>query len=76
MGPLRMPRAQASMVQMNRKLFLCGGAAHDPSTGKLSSIKSVDIYDPASGVWSHLSDLKTARHNAGATVIGKLSVSG
>ncbi|KAK7503518.1 hypothetical protein BaRGS_00005057 [Batillaria attramentaria] len=74
---LRVPRAQACMVVVDDCVYLCGGAYRDPFTGALCSMADVDKYDPVTEEWEHLTDLHTARHNAGATVIdGKIYIVG
>jgi hypothetical protein len=52
-------------------MFLVGGATRDPSTGAVVSLTDVDHYNPGSDQWTHITDLDTPRHNAGATAMGQ-----
>nr|KAG5711411.1 hypothetical protein BaRGS_025838 [Batillaria attramentaria] len=58
------------MVAVNGCVYLCGGVTRDPISGFLCSIRDVDKYNSYAEEWEHITDLQTARHNAGATAMG------
>lgn len=63
-------REQAAAAVLNGKLYVTGGI-------NISYLRSVEVYDPASGRWAAAPDLPTMRGNHAAAVLnGKLYVLG
>ena len=73
---LRFPRCKASIVNVNDRLFLCGGAtrSYDYKSSVLHSVASVDEYIEEHDMWCHRTDMIIPRHDAGATVAGSTIV--
>lgn len=69
---LRFPRCLATLVNVDDKLFLCGGAtrSYDVKNSVLCSVSAMDEYDLPGDEWFHVADMVIPRHDAGAAVAG------
>lgn len=70
---LRIPRCLGTLVSVNERLFLCGGAtrSYNFKNSVLSSVASIDEYDFERNGWNHVTDLLVPRHDMGVAVVGK-----
>lgn len=61
----------------NGKVLVAGGYGFDPSTG-WGPLRSSELYDPATGLWSPTGSMQTARFGANAVLLpsGKVLVTG
>ncbi|XP_053376722.1 beta-scruin-like [Mercenaria mercenaria] len=71
--PLRFPRCFSNLVNVNGKLYLCGGATrtYEAKNSLLCSVSAIDRYDAVDGEWHHVTDLVIPRHDSGAAIAGK-----
>ena len=52
-------RSDVSAAVCNRKIYICGGIGDDG----YARLKSVECFDPESGVWTELTDMPTPRYD-------------
>lgn len=73
MRDLRYPRCYSSLVNVNDRLFLCGGAtkSHCVQNSVLCSTSNIDEYNQDNDTWTHVTDMVIPRHDAGVAVAGR-----
>lgn len=68
---LRFPRCLSALVNVEGRLYLCGGATQsNDSKTTLCSVTAVDRYDAVKDEWNHVTDMVIPRHDCGAAVAG------
>ncbi|KAL4226494.1 hypothetical protein ACF0H5_014479 [Mactra antiquata] len=72
LNDVRFGRCQSSLVNVNDRLYLCGGAtnAYNLHNTELASTSNIDEYDHDNDKWTHVSDMVIPRHDMGVAVAG------
>ena len=70
---LTRPRSQANLVVCQAQLYLIGGRTQYADATPPSNVASLDTIEVLAdnGTWRQVGKLRTARHDAGCTAVGK-----
>ena len=72
LAPLPTARGAPTAAAIGGQIYVVGGSTvyHTNASANVSATDTVEIYDVATGRWSRGPDMPTARHHAGAAVVG------
>ena len=68
-APMNTPRYNHGVVSAQGKLFAVGGYGPNDQ-GEDEYLKSVECFDPSTGVWTNINPMNEARQSLGVAVVG------
>ena len=68
-APMNTPRSAHGVVSAQGKLFAVGGCGEDDQ-GQDEDLKSVECFDPSTGIWTTINPMNEARFELGVAVLG------